>query len=172
MLEVTRLGIEVHNMKMRVESVSSRLDFDERRGRALESVVQYKPARGSGGQRPPRPSAQTPPSGASATPVPAVPAAVTDTAGIVATQTGSAQPAGVVQPSGDQNNQPDGDGERRRRRRRRRRRPGQTMGDQPGVVGAEDGATTGSTSEEVAGQPNAAPNVDGNPSSDSGSNEQ
>jgi hypothetical protein len=42
-LEMTRLGIEVKNMKMKVESVSSRLDFNERRGRALESVVQYKP---------------------------------------------------------------------------------------------------------------------------------
>jgi cell division protein FtsL len=42
-LEMTRLGIEVKNMKMKVESVSSRLDFNERRARALESVVQYKP---------------------------------------------------------------------------------------------------------------------------------
>jgi hypothetical protein len=42
-LETTRLGIEVKNLKMRVESMSSRLDFDERRGRALEGVVQYRP---------------------------------------------------------------------------------------------------------------------------------
>ncbi len=41
-LEVTRLGIEVHNMKMRVESLSSRVDFDERRAKALEGVVQYR----------------------------------------------------------------------------------------------------------------------------------
>jgi len=41
-LETTRLGIEVKNLKMRVESLSSRLDFDERRARALEGVVQYK----------------------------------------------------------------------------------------------------------------------------------
>jgi hypothetical protein len=56
-LEVTRLGIEVHNMKMRVESVSSRMDFDERRGRARESVVQYRqprPAQRPQGQRQPR----------------------------------------------------------------------------------------------------------------------
>ena len=52
-LEVTRLGIEVHNMKMRVESVSSRIDFDERRSRALETVVQYKQA------RPPQPVSYT-----------------------------------------------------------------------------------------------------------------
>jgi hypothetical protein len=42
-LETTRLGIEVKNLKMRVESISSRLDFDERRARALEGVVQYRP---------------------------------------------------------------------------------------------------------------------------------
>ena len=42
-LELTRLGIEVKNLKMRVESLSTRLDFDERRARALEGVVQYKP---------------------------------------------------------------------------------------------------------------------------------
>jgi hypothetical protein len=42
-LETTRLGIEVKNLKMRVESLSSRLDFDERRARALEGVVQYRP---------------------------------------------------------------------------------------------------------------------------------
>src|SRR6476660_10403544 len=42
-LETTRLSIEVKNLKMRVESTSSRLDFDERRARALEGVVQYRP---------------------------------------------------------------------------------------------------------------------------------
>ena len=45
MLELTRLGIEVKNLKMRVESMSSRLDFDERRARALEGVVQYRARR-------------------------------------------------------------------------------------------------------------------------------
>jgi hypothetical protein len=42
-LETTRLSIESKNLKMRVESMSSRLDFDERRARALEGVVQYRP---------------------------------------------------------------------------------------------------------------------------------
>lgn len=41
-LETTRLGIEVKNLKMRVESLSSRLDFSERRARALEGVVVYR----------------------------------------------------------------------------------------------------------------------------------
>ena len=42
-LETTRLGIDVKNMKMRVESIASRLEFNERRARALEAVVQFKP---------------------------------------------------------------------------------------------------------------------------------
>ena len=45
-LELTRLSLEVKNLKMRVESVSGRLDFSDRRARALESVVQYKPGSG------------------------------------------------------------------------------------------------------------------------------
>ena len=43
-VEMTRLGIDIKNYKMRLESVSSRLDFDERRARALEGIVQYRPA--------------------------------------------------------------------------------------------------------------------------------
>jgi hypothetical protein len=43
-VELTRLGIEVKNLKMKVESVAGRLDFDERRARALEGVVQYRSA--------------------------------------------------------------------------------------------------------------------------------
>src|SRR5438105_2250719 len=42
-IEMTRMGIEVKNLKMRVESPTSRLEFNERRARALESVVVYKP---------------------------------------------------------------------------------------------------------------------------------
>ena len=42
-IETTRMGIEVKNLKMRVESLTSRLEFNERRARALESVVVYKP---------------------------------------------------------------------------------------------------------------------------------
>ncbi len=42
-VEITRLGIEVKNLKMQVQSVSSRLDFDERRARALESLVKPGP---------------------------------------------------------------------------------------------------------------------------------
>ena len=82
-LELTRVGIEVKNLKMRVESMSSRLDFDERRARALEGVVDYRagaaaprqPPAGavSGRRRPRRPPTATP-SGARAAPPPAAPA--------------------------------------------------------------------------------------------------
>jgi hypothetical protein len=42
-VELTRTGVEVKTLKMRLESMASRLDFDERRARALEGVVQYRP---------------------------------------------------------------------------------------------------------------------------------
>src|SRR5262249_37338697 len=35
--ELTRIGVENKNLKMRVESLASRLEFNERRARALES---------------------------------------------------------------------------------------------------------------------------------------
>jgi hypothetical protein len=57
-LEMTRLGIEVKNLKMRVESVSSRLDFYERRARALEGIVQYRPD--AAAPPPPKTAATTP----------------------------------------------------------------------------------------------------------------
>lgn len=127
-LEVTRLGIEVHNLKMRAESLSSRMDFDERRGRALENVVQYRPQRQQQAPRPqpqPQPQAQPQPQQAqqsqvSATTEPSV-------GPVIAPADGNA-PNGAPGAEGAAA----GDAERRRRRRRRRRRPGQTMGDQNG----------------------------------------
>ena len=44
-VEMTRLSLDVKNHKMLVESVSGRLDFSERRSRALESVVQKRSVR-------------------------------------------------------------------------------------------------------------------------------
>ena len=60
-LELTRLGIEVKNLKMRVESMSSRLDFDERRARALEGVVVYRPGAAVPLQPPAGAEPRTPP---------------------------------------------------------------------------------------------------------------
>src|SRR5450755_1492348 len=42
--EATRTGIEVQNMTMRLEPLASRPEFNERRPRALEGAVVYKPA--------------------------------------------------------------------------------------------------------------------------------
>ena len=69
--ELTRTGIEVKNLKMRVESLASRLEFSERRARALESVVVYKPS-GDDRDEPAAPqNAPRPRSGASSQPPPA-----------------------------------------------------------------------------------------------------
>jgi hypothetical protein len=114
-MEITRLGIEMQNLKVRVESLSSRLDFDERRARSLEGVVQYRRAAPS-------------PQGARSEVAPAVPAA----------------PGTSSAPARPEQHGPgsEGGGERRRRRRRRRRRPGQTMGDaqRAGTAPAPPGA--------------------------------
>jgi hypothetical protein len=109
-LELTRAGIEVHNLKMRVESLSTRLDFDERRSRSLEGVVQYRPGTE---RRPQTTSADAAPAGS---PVPS--------------DSGQAPASGTHQGQPGQS-QGQGQGERhgRRRRRRRRRRPGQTLAD-------------------------------------------
>jgi hypothetical protein len=99
-LETTRLGIEVKNLKMSVESFSSRLDFDERRARALEGVVQYRP-----GTAIPRERARTQPA--------------------IATTTGGPQGiagAAAAAPAPAEAGQPDTAAPRRRRRRRRGRR--------------------------------------------------
>jgi hypothetical protein len=42
-VELTRVSLEAKQLRMRLESISARLDFDERRARALEGVVQYRP---------------------------------------------------------------------------------------------------------------------------------
>ena len=52
-VEMSRLSVDMKNHRMLVESVAGRLDFDERRARALESVVQSRspqPADAAGGQ--------------------------------------------------------------------------------------------------------------------------
>ena len=116
-VEITRLGIEVQNLKMRVESLSSRLDFDERRARSLESVVQYR--RPSDPPSHPAPSGPPPPSGSLGATVASGPPGVS-------------VPPSAPGSSGAQS-------ERHRRRRRRRRRPGRTMAERMGA-GPEGGS--------------------------------
>jgi hypothetical protein len=105
-LEVTRMSIEVKNLKMRVESVSSRLDFNERRARALESVVVYKPS--------PDEVAEREPVAAFAPPKTVAPPQPMQSAAPMAAQTLQPVPS---QPG-------EGPGQRSRRRRRRRGRRG------------------------------------------------
>ncbi len=109
-VELTRTTIEVKNMKMRVESLASRLEFNERRARALESVVVYKPADEDvrGGRRPPeaRPVQEPRPQAAQPAPVAA------------GTSSSPDAPAAAATGGGE------GPGQRSRRRRRRRGRRG------------------------------------------------
>jgi hypothetical protein len=114
-LETTRLGIEVKNLKMRLESISSRLDFDERRARALEGVVQYRPGVIAAASPQPSPVSQTP--SASGPSSQAQPGQMADAAGLVDRRS------------------------RRRRRRGRRRGHGGAQG-APGAQGAQ-GAQAG-----------------------------
>jgi hypothetical protein len=138
-LESTRLGIEVKNLKMRVESMSGRFDFAERRARALEGIVQYRPeekaaeppARGRTGQAPPPPG---PPS------------------------QGPAAPAGPAA-AGRDAAPADGSDARRKRRRRRGRRGG--TGRAPGEL-SQAGGDAADAPEDGA-QP-----AGGDPSSGSG----
>ncbi|MDH4063346.1 MAG: hypothetical protein OEW19_03025 [Acidobacteriota bacterium] len=102
-LETTRMSIEVKNLGMRVESLSSRLDFSERRVRALEGVVQY------------RPEAQRPRERRDAPPL--EPAAGSATEGVVANGVSNGDDA-------TQGARVEGEGPARRRRRRRRGRRG------------------------------------------------
>jgi hypothetical protein len=94
-LETTRMGIEVKNLKMRVESLTGRLEFNERRARALERVVVYQPSREEA-LEPPTPSAER------------------DRIDVIAQE--PTVPAG--------GSAPEGPGQRSRRRRRRRGRRG------------------------------------------------
>ncbi len=130
-LELTRVGIENRNVKMRLESLSSRMDFDERRARALEGVVQYRtgtaPAREPQPARPrheDRPFQQVKPSPPPSQPEAPVPPAAA----------GQGSPEAE---SGESNTA------RRRRRRRRGRRGGRGR-TQDGTPLAADAPADGS----------------------------
>ena len=62
-VEMTRLAIDLKNHKMRVESVAARLDFYERRSRALEEIVQFRSSGASGQVSPAADAAEAPESG-------------------------------------------------------------------------------------------------------------
>jgi len=130
-VEMTRLGIEVKNLTMRVESMQSRLEFNERRARALEGAVVYKPSE-------PDVTPQRPPVQESRPPVEFRPRHDSQQASQPAASGQSAPAPG----SPDGQGQP-GQSQRRRRRRRRGRRGGgqpwtPNQPGQPGPAGPEN----------------------------------
>ncbi|HEX6165070.1 MAG TPA: hypothetical protein VFZ31_17005 [Vicinamibacterales bacterium] len=125
-LETTRMGIEVQNLRMKLESLSSRLDFSERRVRALEGVVQYRPEvvhRAGDEERPSLAAGSIGSTGSSGS------SGSTNSS----SSTGAGSFEGFVPGSGQQG---DGSG-KRRRRRRRGRRSGQGAFGAQGAQGAQ-----------------------------------
>jgi hypothetical protein len=162
-VETTRTGIEVKNLKMRVESISSRLEFNERRARALEAAVVYKTAEAEEPQarpapqpaplrqQPPPPRQQqpryTPPPFVAPVQAPPTPQASSPSAPAALEQ--PAQAPGQPQGQGQAQGVPgEGPGQRSRRRRRRRGRRG--GGAASAVMGTPGSSATGGTPDEQA----------------------
>ena len=148
-VETTRTAIEVKNLKMRVESISSRLEFNERRARALEGVVVYKPTETE--ERPPqRPAPQpprqsppshrqeryTPPQPSYNAPAQAVAPSSVAPAPSVAAPSGARAATGTSAGPGGQGQGAPGEGPGQRSRRRRRRRGRRGGGSAAAVMGA------------------------------------
>jgi hypothetical protein len=147
-LELTRVGIENRNLKMRLESLSSRMDFDERRARALEGVVQYRPGTGPARDATPQQTGSQPPSSPQATTAP----------GAVPDGTPSS-PADSTESSTT----------RRRRRRRRGRRGGR--GRTPADAAVEGAAETPSSPDDSPTPPHGDPTGEAALDADSGDDE-
>jgi len=128
-LETTRSGIEIKNLNMKVEALTSRLDFSERRVRALEGVVQYRPEALRRADRFDRDQR-----------------AAEEAGGSDATPPSDVEYGAATQPS-----QP-GEGARRRRRRRRGRRgPGSATA--PGNIPQDSEQQNGASSQESEDEP-------------------
>jgi hypothetical protein len=139
-LELTRVSIENRNVKMRLESLSSRLDFDERRARALEGVVQYKA--GSGPAREPQLAPAMPPSPAQ-----------------------TPQPNPLTPGADEQAGESSTARRRRRRRRGRRGGRGRIEGEGPLPAAAGPSGTTDTTVTPPHGDPTADAALDTDDSS-------
>jgi hypothetical protein len=154
-LELTRVGIENRNLKMRLESLSSRMDFDERRARALETVVQYRP--GTGPAREPQQARTRPPQDErpyQPQPRPAPPPAPdqpTDAQVVASAPASPGTSAPVAAGTGATDSTTDSNTARRRRRRRRGRRGGR--GRTPGEAIAAGGAPAELTSPDDSATP-------------------
>jgi hypothetical protein len=137
-IETTRMSIELKNLRMQLESLTGRLEFNERRARALESVVACRPSstpapneRAASERREPGPSA----------PIPAT--AETATA-----------PREALSPSGISGVPSEGPGQRSRRRRRRRgRRGGGSAASIMGAPGGQDASAPSTPSPDSIQDP-------------------
>jgi hypothetical protein len=167
-IETTRMSIEVKNLKMRVESLASRLEFNERRARALESVVVYKP---SGDDRQVASASPAPfvPREAPARPAyvpPPRPAAPSNV------EAGSPPPSANQMANSSGQGQPgEGPGQRSRRRRRRRGRRGgrpavAIMGQPGGPQSTESSGEAQDAAAERADAVESNPPQNGTPAGD------
>ena len=177
-IETTRMSIEVKNLTMRVESLAGRLEFNERRARALEGAVVYKPSTGD--------VAELAPALASASGPMREPGPVVTSSSHSAFREQSrpdfnrggapAQPAqaGSGQHPQQGSGQPgEGPGQRSRRRRRRRGRRGgggsavSVMGGAaPQGESAGGGAIPPAQTEQAVNPPDSAPEPPANPTAD------
>jgi hypothetical protein len=153
-VETTRLGIEVKSLKMRNESLSGRVEFNERRVRAMEGTVLYQPSRGE-----PAPERLQPASQITRTPPPP-------------TGSPSEVPQDRTHPYNPSPGAPgEGSGRRRRRRRRGRRGGGQPFGG-PGSIPANTSDRPDGGGAETTPAESPAPGIhdegDDHPESDQG----
>ena len=140
-VEATRLGIEVRNLRMRVESLDARVDFSERRARALEGAVMYGPHVEDERQAT-RPSPIAPPDRSpSRPPSPAGPTAHGGSPGFA----GTGGPGPGAESSGQRSKR------RRRRRGRRGGAPAASIMGSPG--GSQGSAPTPGAPESAAPAP-------------------
>jgi hypothetical protein len=139
-VETTRLGIEVKNLKMRVESLDARVDFSERRARALEGAVIYRP-QVEDEREAPRPSPVAPLERSPRAPVSAGPPPEARPSPSVAA--GNTAPGPGAESSGQRS---------KRRRRRRGRRGGLPAA---AIMGSPAGSSQGTISPEPSGLPGA-----------------
>jgi hypothetical protein len=181
-IETTRMSIEVKNLKMRVESLTGRLEFNERRGRALESAVVYKPGTGEVPEPAPALASASAPM---REPGPVVtlssPSAFRDQSRPEFNRGGApagqpAQASAAQHPQQGSGQPAEGPGQRSRRRRRRRGRRG-GGGSAVSMMGgpALQGETTGggavppSQTEPPVDVPDSVPESPADPIADRGS---
>ena len=164
-VETTRIGIEVKNLRMRVESLDARVDFSERRARALEGAVLYRP-QADEREAPSRPAPPAlPDRGPSRQ---AVPQARQVAPAIPAGPSGSGSDAGTALPA--PGGSAESGGQRSKRRRRRRGRRGGAPA--AAIMGSPAGSPQGAAPDAPEGSgldPDPGPHADDGPDPSAGS---